>query len=128
MTNLKGGFIFNLSCVQTDATLLANNSQHCCMLDVASVCTPCCMLLDVVAQSLKPVKLLTPCKWTLHCWELLPPFARSLTRIAVAFFCWNFVFFLGLITMVNSNRQMRQLYTYVVNESTQRLGIYRLKR
>ena len=36
-------------CVQTDATLLANNSQHCWMLHVAFVCTPCCMLLDVVA-------------------------------------------------------------------------------
>ena len=38
-----------LSPVQTDAALLANNSQHCWMLHVASVCTPCCMLLDVVA-------------------------------------------------------------------------------
>ena len=35
--------------VQTDSTLLANNSQHCWMLHVASVCTPCCMLLDVLA-------------------------------------------------------------------------------
>ena len=35
--------------MQTDATLLANNSQHCWMLHVAPVCTPCCMLLDVVA-------------------------------------------------------------------------------
>ena len=35
--------------MQTDATLLANTSQHCGMLQVASVCTPCCMLLDVVA-------------------------------------------------------------------------------
>ena len=40
---------YYLSSVQTDATLLANNSQHCWMLHVASVCTPCCMLLDVVA-------------------------------------------------------------------------------
>ena len=32
-----------------DATLLANNSQHCWMLHVVSVCTPCCILLDVVA-------------------------------------------------------------------------------
>ena len=32
-----------------DVTLLTNNSQHCWMLHVASVCTPCCMLLDVVA-------------------------------------------------------------------------------
>ena len=35
--------------MQTDATLLTNNSQNCWMLHVASVCTPCCMLLDVVA-------------------------------------------------------------------------------
>ena len=34
--------------MQTHATLLANNSQHCWMLHVASVCTPCFMLLDVV--------------------------------------------------------------------------------
>ena len=38
-----------LNTVQTDATLLANNSQHCWMLHVASVSTPCSMLLDVVA-------------------------------------------------------------------------------
>ena len=36
--------------MQTDATSLANNSQFCWMLHVASVCTPCCMLLDVVAS------------------------------------------------------------------------------
>ena len=35
--------------MQTDATLLTNNSQHCWIFQVASVCTPCCMLLDVVA-------------------------------------------------------------------------------
>ena len=35
-------------------------------------------LLHVVTQSLKPVKLLAPCKRTQHCWELLHPFARSL--------------------------------------------------
>ena len=34
-----------LSPVQTDATLFPNNSQHCWMLHVASVCTLCCMLL-----------------------------------------------------------------------------------
>ena len=38
-----------LSPVQTDATLLANNPQHGWMLHVASVCTPCCTLLDIVA-------------------------------------------------------------------------------
>ena len=37
-----------LNSVQTDATLLANNSQHCWMLHVAFVRKPCCMLLRVV--------------------------------------------------------------------------------
>ena len=48
----------------------------------------CCVLLGVVAQSLKPVKRLAPCKWTYQlptllgqqCWGLLRSFARSLTR------------------------------------------------
>ena len=42
----------------------ANNFQHCWMLHVAYVCTPCCMFLRVVgvlAQSLKPIKLLATC-------------------------------------------------------------------
>ena len=38
-----------LGYVQTDATLLANNSQHGWMLHVVSVCTLWRMLLDVVA-------------------------------------------------------------------------------
>ena len=67
----------HLRCVQTNATLLTNNSQHCWMLHVASVCTPCCMLLDVVAQSLKPVKLLAPCKRTQHCWLTTPNIVGS---------------------------------------------------
>ena len=46
-----------LGCVQTDATLLTNNSQHCWMLHVASAVACCWMLLLVVAQSLKPVEL-----------------------------------------------------------------------
>ena len=49
--------------VQTDTTLLANNSQHCWMLHVASVCTP----LPTRTQQLP--KLLVQ-----HCWELLHPF------------------------------------------------------
>ena len=40
----------DLSPVKTDATLLVNNSQNCWMLHVASVCTPCCMLLGVVGS------------------------------------------------------------------------------
>ena len=42
-----------LSPLQTDATLLANNSQHCWMLYVRPFANPvasCCVLLGVVAQ------------------------------------------------------------------------------
>ena len=46
---------------------VGNNSQHCWMLHVASVSTPCCMLLDVVAQSLKPVKLFSQQLPTFFC-------------------------------------------------------------
>ena len=65
--------------VQTDATLLANNSQHCWMLHVAFVCTPCYMLLDVVAQSLKPVKRFS---------QQLPTFLLLPDRRDVAQQCW----------------------------------------
>ena len=110
--------------MQTGATFLANNSQHCWMLDVGSLCTLCCILLDVVVfrcakfetcqtfstlqtgatllanksyvvgcymlrpfahpiafcwmllrvvgQSLKPVKLLAPCKRAHFCWPTSP--------------------------------------------------------
>ena len=37
-----------LSYEQMDASFLANNSQHCWMLHVASDCTPCSMLLRKV--------------------------------------------------------------------------------
>ena len=66
-----------LGCVQTDATLLTSNSQHCWMLHVASICTPYYMLLDVVAQSLKPVKLLAQWKRTQHCWLTTPNIVGS---------------------------------------------------
>ena len=36
--------------MQTNATLLANNSQHCWMLHVVFVCTSFCMLLGVVGS------------------------------------------------------------------------------
>ena len=74
--------------MQTDATLLAKNSQHCWMLHVASVCARCCVLLGVIAQSLKPVKPSTSYKQAQQVpnlsdqqfWELLRPFARSLSN------------------------------------------------
>ena len=65
--------------MQTDATLLANNSQHCGMLHVAPVCTPCCRLLDVVAQSLKLVKLFS---------QQLPTFLLFRDRRSIAQQCW----------------------------------------
>ena len=68
-----------LGCLQMDATLLTNNSQHCWMLHVASVCTPCCILLDVVAQSLKLVKLFS---------QQLPTFLLFRDRQSIAQQCW----------------------------------------
>ena len=56
--------------MQTDATLLANNTQHRWAQHVASVCMESQQywhLLALVAYSLKPVKLLGPCKRTQHC-------------------------------------------------------------
>jgi len=53
-------------------------TQHCWMLHVASVCIPCCMLLDVVAQSLKPVKLFS---------QQLPTFFLFRDRRSVAQQC-----------------------------------------
>ena len=61
--------------MQTDATLLANNSQHFWMLHLPAVCTPCCMLFGVVAQSLKPVKPLN---------QQLPTFLLFRDRRSVA--------------------------------------------
>ena len=49
------------------------------MLHVASVCTPCCMLLDVVAQSLKPVRLFS---------QQLPTFLLFCDRRSVVQQCW----------------------------------------
>ena len=74
-----------LNPVQTDATLLANNSQHCWMLHVASVCTPCCMLLDVVAcccakfERLRGAKLFS---------QQLPTSLLFRDRRSVAQQCW----------------------------------------
>ena len=115
-----------LSPVQTDATLLANNSQHCWMSHVASVCTPCWMFLckvwnwsnflsnnsqhffcSVIAEALhnssnivgathahyawitKTCRLYSshnalqqlPTLLAQQCWELLRPFARSLSYV-----------------------------------------------
>ena len=69
----------------------ALNIVECYMLrplahSVACCCNVVAMLLGVVAQSLKLVKLLDMCKWTQQlstllgqqCWELLCPFAHSL--------------------------------------------------
>ena len=39
--------------VQTLATLLANKTQHCWAQHVTRVCTPCCVLLRVVATCWK---------------------------------------------------------------------------
>ena len=70
------------------ATLLANNSQYCWMLHVASVCTPCCMLLGVVASACTPLPTGTQqltTSFAQQCWELSRPFACSLTVVGKDF-------------------------------------------
>ena len=54
-------------------------TKHCWMLHVASVCTPCCMLLRVVARSLKPVRLFS---------QQLPTFLLFRDRRSVGQQCW----------------------------------------
>ena len=76
--NLVLVVVLVLSPVQTDATLLANNSQHCCMLHV-TCCVRLRTLLRVVAQSLKPVKLLS---------QQLATFLLFRDRRSVAQQCW----------------------------------------
>ena len=49
--------------MQTNSTLLVNNSQHCWMLHV-HVIACCCLLLGVVAHSLKLVKVLFCDHWS----------------------------------------------------------------
>ena len=73
-TSTHGG---KAPCKLRDATLLANNFQHCWMLHVASVCTPGFMLLRVVVQSLKPVKRLATCKRK----QQLPTLSFCLSRL-----------------------------------------------
>ena len=76
-----------LSPMQTNATLLVNNSQH-CLTYIAFVCTPsalhvvaCCFaLLGVVEQSLKPVKRLATCKRTQ---QLLTLLAYSVSKLVL---------------------------------------------
>ena len=61
-------------------------TQHCWMLHVVSICTPCGMLLGVVVRSLKQVKLLATCKQTQH-WELL---ANNVASICTGLFAMTF--------------------------------------
>ena len=77
--------LVSLNSFENGQNIVGQQLPTCWMLHVASVSTPCCMLLGVVAQSLKLVKLLATSKRTQHlpevwgqqCWELSHPFARS---------------------------------------------------
>ena len=86
--------LYEYSPLQTDATLLANNSQLCWMLHVASVCTPCYMLLDVVAcccakfeidQTFQPTTFnISFVPWSPKCSAtMLDPFAQLFQH------CWG---------------------------------------
>ena len=85
-TLLRSSQLPTYSTVQMDSTLFANNSQHCWMSHVASVCIPCCIMLRVVRS--RYIRLHTlqhgrnSTTLLAHCWELLRPFAHS------SGFCW----------------------------------------
>ena len=71
-----------LSPLQTDATLLANNSQHCWMLYVCPFANPvvsCCKLLRVVGSCCAVLN--RPNVTTPNIVELLRPLARSFTLL-----------------------------------------------
>ena len=65
--------------VQTDVTLLANNSQYCWMLRVASVCAPCRMLLLFVGSCC--AKFETGQSFTYVQMDATTPFVRGLGLI-----------------------------------------------
>ena len=87
-------------------------TQHCWMLHVASVCSPCCMLLRVVAQSLKPVKLFS---------QQLPTFLlfrdrRSVEQQdAVGAYIWACLF-LAYVKFVMCMRDMWVVQWYCIFE------------
>lgn len=79
--------------LQTDVILLANYSQHCWIVKVASVCTPCCLLSRVVESCctmFETGKTFSYVKTAQHCWptmlgvvgqRMLRPFTRGVMRI-----------------------------------------------
>ena len=72
---------------QTDARLLPNNnSQHCWILHVASVCTPCCMLLRVVGSCC--AKFETGQTFQLQCWIRLHS-SSNIAGDAHAYHTWS---------------------------------------
>ena len=73
--NATSGLIFSLNPVQTDATLL----DVACCVRFAHPIACCWMLLRVVAQSLKPVKLFS---------QQLPTYLSFRDRQSVAQQCW----------------------------------------
>ena len=65
------------------SSLLPDNSQHCWMLHIASVCTPCWILVHVVGScciclhtNATEMQQHATLLWR-QCWELLCPFAPS---------------------------------------------------
>ena len=72
-------FVFWYLFVLLGSKAPCKRTQHITSNNVASVCTRCCMLLRVVAQSLKPVKLFS---------QQLPTFLLFRDHRRVAQQCW----------------------------------------
>ena len=71
-TLLRSSQLPTYSTVQMDSTLFANNSQHCWMSHVASVCIPCCIMLRVVrSRYIRLHTLQHGRNRTQHCWRIV---------------------------------------------------------
>ena len=71
-TLLRSSQLPTYSTVQMDSTLFANNSQHCWMSHVASVCIPCCIMLRVVScRYIRFHTLQHGRNRTQHCWRIV---------------------------------------------------------
>jgi len=61
----------------------------------------CCMVLRVVARSLKPVKHLAPCKRTQYCWPTTPNIVGSCCarlHVALEVLCGSWEFGINLMS------------------------------
>ena len=78
-TLIQWFLVHNIFMLSTQLSPVQTDAQQCWMLHVVSICTPCYMMLGVVIQSLKLVKILS---------QKLPTFLLFRDRWRVVQQCW----------------------------------------